>query len=130
MEHAFTSAHSTATHSPSPTILILPRWEHTPYRHSKYITSTYTHHLYTVPNDANTFLPPDQHTGTPTPTPFGTRWMVDMYLVANPLALASMPFHTAMTALHNMLESIYDAGRLGGWQRGWCAPPVRVMFKY
>jgi hypothetical protein len=84
MEHTITSAHLTASHTPSATILILPRWEHTPYRHTKYINSPYTHHLYTLPNDANTFLPPDQHTGHPTPTPFGTRWMVDNYLVANP----------------------------------------------
>jgi hypothetical protein len=37
MEHAITSAHCTASHSPIATILILPRWEHTPYRHSKYM---------------------------------------------------------------------------------------------
>ena len=73
MEHAITSAHLIVSHTPSATILILPRWEHTPYRHSKYIDSPYTHHLYTLPNDANTFLPPDQHTCHPTPTPFGTR---------------------------------------------------------
>ena len=66
------------------------------------------HHLYTLPNDANTFLPPDQHTGHPTPTPFDTRWMVDIYLVANTLALSALPSHTAMTALNNTLESIYD----------------------
>ena len=34
--------------------------------------------------------------------------MVDIYLVANPLALSTLPSHTAMTALHNTLESIYD----------------------
>jgi hypothetical protein len=63
IEHAITNAQSTAPHTPSATILILPRWEHTPYWHySKYINSPYTHHLYTLPNDANTFLPPDQHT--------------------------------------------------------------------
>ena len=39
MENAITSAHLTASHTPSATILILPRWEHTPYRHSKYINS-------------------------------------------------------------------------------------------
>jgi hypothetical protein len=41
MEHAITNAHSTASHTPSATILILPRWEHAPYRHSKYITCPY-----------------------------------------------------------------------------------------
>jgi hypothetical protein len=107
MEHAITSAHS-LPHTPNATILILPRWEHTPYRHSKYINSPYTHHLYTLPNDANTFLPPDQHTGHPTPAPFGTHWMVDIYLVTNTLALSTLPSHTAMTALHNTLETIYD----------------------
>ena len=54
------------------------------------------------------FIPPDQHTGNPTPTLFGTRWMVDIYLVANPLALSTLPSHAAMTALHNILESIYS----------------------
>jgi hypothetical protein len=34
--------------------------------------------------------------------------MVDIYLVANPLALSALPSHAAMTALHNTLESIYD----------------------
>ena len=34
--------------------------------------------------------------------------MVDIYLVANPLALSTLPSPTAMTALHNTLESIYD----------------------
>jgi hypothetical protein len=34
--------------------------------------------------------------------------MVDIYLIANPLALSTRPSHTAMTALHNTLESIYD----------------------
>jgi hypothetical protein len=34
--------------------------------------------------------------------------MVDIYLVTNPLALSSFPSHTAMTALHNTLESIYN----------------------
>jgi hypothetical protein len=53
MEYAITSAHSTASHSPCATIFILPRWEHTPYRHSKYINSPYAHHLYTLLNDAN-----------------------------------------------------------------------------
>jgi DNA integrity scanning protein DisA with diadenylate cyclase activity len=72
IEHAITSAHSTASHTPSGTILILPRWEHTPYRHSKYINSPYTHHLCTNSNDANTFLPLDQRIGNTTPTPFGT----------------------------------------------------------
>jgi hypothetical protein len=67
----------------------------------------FTHHLYTLPNDANTFLPPYQHTCTPTPTPFGTRWIVDIYLVATPLALSFLPTNTAMTALHNTLESMY-----------------------
>jgi hypothetical protein len=45
IERAITSAHSTASHTPIATILILPRWGHTPYRHSKYIASPYTHHL-------------------------------------------------------------------------------------
>jgi hypothetical protein len=67
MEHAITRAHATASHSPSASILILPQWEHTPYRHSKDINSPYTHHLYTLTNDANIFLAPDQHTGNPTP---------------------------------------------------------------
>jgi hypothetical protein len=31
MEHAVTSAHSTSSRTPSATILILPRWEHTHY---------------------------------------------------------------------------------------------------
>jgi hypothetical protein len=106
MEHAITSAHSTATHSPSATILILPRWEYTPYRHSKYITSPYTHHLNALSNDAYSFLPMDQHTSTPTPTPFCTRWMVDICLVASPLAMSSLPSFTTMTAFHNTLESI------------------------
>jgi hypothetical protein len=73
MEHAITIAHVIASHTPSATILILPRWEHTPYRHSKYTTSPYIYLLYTLSNDANTFFPPDQHTGNSTPTPFGTR---------------------------------------------------------
>jgi hypothetical protein len=34
--------------------------------------------------------------------------MVDIYLVANPLALSALPSHTTMTALHNTLESIYN----------------------
>ena len=34
--------------------------------------------------------------------------MVDIYLVANPLARSALPSPTAMTALHNTLESIYD----------------------
>jgi hypothetical protein len=34
--------------------------------------------------------------------------MVDIYLVANPLALSTLPSHAAMTALHNTLESIYN----------------------
>jgi hypothetical protein len=34
--------------------------------------------------------------------------MVDIYLVANPLALSALPSHAAVTALHNTLESIYD----------------------
>jgi hypothetical protein len=34
--------------------------------------------------------------------------MVDMYHVANPLALASLPSHSTMTALHNTLEYIYN----------------------
>jgi hypothetical protein len=34
--------------------------------------------------------------------------MVDIYLVANPLALSTLPSRTAMTALHNTLESIYN----------------------
>jgi hypothetical protein len=108
MEHAITSAHSPVPHSPSATILMLPQWEHTPYRHSKYINSPYTHHLYTLPNDANTFITPYQHTGNPTPTLFGTRWMVDIYLIAKPLALSALHSHTTMTALHNTLESIYN----------------------
>jgi hypothetical protein len=65
MEHAITNAHLTASHTPCATILILPRWEHTPYRHSKYINSPYTHHLYTLPSDANTFLPPTIRLATP-----------------------------------------------------------------
>jgi hypothetical protein len=32
--------------------------------------------------------------------------MVDIYLVPKPLALSTLPSHTAMTALHNTLESI------------------------
>jgi hypothetical protein len=35
--------------------------------------------------------------------------MVDIYLVAIPLALSALPSHATMTALHNKLESIYDA---------------------
>jgi hypothetical protein len=93
MEHAITSAHSTALCSPSALILILSRWEHTPHRHSKYINSPYTHHLYTLPNDANTVLPSFQHTCTPNPTPFGTRGMVDINLAAKPFALSSMSSH-------------------------------------
>jgi hypothetical protein len=31
--------------------------------------------------------------------------MVDIYLVANLLALSYLPSHTAMTALHNILEN-------------------------
>jgi hypothetical protein len=34
--------------------------------------------------------------------------MVDFYLVANPLVFSSLPSHTAMTDLHNTLESIND----------------------
>jgi hypothetical protein len=34
--------------------------------------------------------------------------MVDIYLAANPLALASLPSHSAMTARHNTLEFIYN----------------------
>jgi hypothetical protein len=34
--------------------------------------------------------------------------MVDIYLVANPLALSTLPSHTAIIALHNTLEYIYD----------------------
>jgi hypothetical protein len=34
--------------------------------------------------------------------------MIDIDLVANPLALSALPSHTAMTALHNTLESIYN----------------------
>jgi uncharacterized coiled-coil protein SlyX len=34
--------------------------------------------------------------------------MVDIYLVDNPLAISALPSHTAMTALHNTLESIYN----------------------
>jgi hypothetical protein len=34
--------------------------------------------------------------------------MVDIYLVANPLALSTLPSYTAMTALHTTLESIYN----------------------
>jgi hypothetical protein len=34
--------------------------------------------------------------------------MVDIYLVANPLALSTLPSHTAVTALHNTLESVYN----------------------
>jgi hypothetical protein len=34
--------------------------------------------------------------------------MVDIYLVAHPLALSTLPSHTAMSPLHNTLESIYD----------------------
>jgi hypothetical protein len=104
MEHIITIANSTFYHSPSANIIIIPSWGYTPYRHSKFIDSPYTHHLYAFPNDANTFLPSDQHTGTLTPTSFG-----DIYLIiATHLALSFQPSHTAMTALHNILESIYD----------------------
>jgi hypothetical protein len=34
--------------------------------------------------------------------------MVDIYLVANPLALSSVTSHTAIIALHNTLESTYN----------------------
>jgi hypothetical protein len=69
---------------------------HTPYRHSRYISSPYIHHLYTLPNDANMFLPPNQHTGTLTPTPFGTRWMVDIYLVMKSEYLPLLPDNDLM----------------------------------
>jgi hypothetical protein len=34
--------------------------------------------------------------------------MVDIYLIAKPLALASLPSHTHVIAFHNTLESIYN----------------------
>jgi hypothetical protein len=34
---------------------------------------------------------------------------VDIYLVAKPLALSSLPSHLAMAALHNILESMHNA---------------------
>jgi hypothetical protein len=65
MEHAVTSPHSTVSYPPSTILLIFPRWEQTPYRHSKYITSPYTPHVYTLPNDANIFLPLDYTQANP-----------------------------------------------------------------
>jgi hypothetical protein len=74
--------------------------------HCCYITSPYTHNLYTLPNDANTCMSPDQHTENLTPTSLGTLEIMIIYLVGNLLALAPLPSHTAMTALHITLESI------------------------
>jgi hypothetical protein len=45
MEHANTSAHYTASRSPSATIIIIPRWEHT---HHTSIPNTSTHHTHTT----------------------------------------------------------------------------------
>jgi hypothetical protein len=55
--------------------------------------------------------------------------MVDIYRIAAPLALSTLSSHTAMTALHNTLESIYNTHlpngarrrRSGGGPGGGCA---------
>jgi hypothetical protein len=81
MEHAIITGHNTSPLIPNAALLIIPRWERTQNKTLKYIHSP-THNIDTFFETTLTiFFPPDQHT----PEPVGTKWKMDIYLVAKPV---------------------------------------------
>jgi hypothetical protein len=107
MEHVIVNAHNMKPHTPSATLLNLPHWQHTPYKHEKYAFSSYTHLLYSLLADRNTFLHHNRHKDILTSTPFGTKWVVDLCLLCNTPALLFLPSLDTPTAMRQTTGHIY-----------------------
>jgi hypothetical protein len=69
--------------------------------------STREIHNITLPSDKNTFLPPHHDTCIRTPTPFGTKWRVGMYLVCSTRALPCLPYLPTYMNKYRTLPSYF-----------------------
>ena len=103
LEQAIYSAHYQRNHSPSCTVLILPRWTHSPYL-ARHTHSPYVHALMTIPAHRVRAKP----TSLPTPAALHKDKEMTVYLVANSRALQALDLPTAATALEEAASDYYQ----------------------
>ena len=115
-QHAVRSCHALRDTAPSGTVLILPDWHHAAYKHPLLVDSPYTQLLFTIPPKVSTFRPPDAHTGQAEALDLGTKWGINVYLVANPQALRNLDSDHIFSTLGCTLQTLC----------GSAAPPVSL----
>ena len=103
LEQAIYSAHHQRRHASSATVLLLPNWTHTPY--TKHLqNSKYVHKIMTVPARSVRATTIDLPSAPP-----ANEKHINIYLVANSLALTDLTSSRIIPTLANAARSLYSS---------------------